>query len=249
MQPLFRLDGKSALITGAAHGIGLATARLFATQGARVAIADLDIEKAREAASNLGDGARAFRADVASVDECRSLALAVAEQFGSIDILVNNAGICPRVSFADASELDWDTLMNVNAKSQYFLMQAVVPIMRRQRGGRIINLASVAGRVGSALNASIYSATKGAVAMMTKSIAREVAADGILVNCVAPGLIATDILNDRAPDRLAKSVESIPLGRLGKADEVASLIAFLASDECSYSTGATFDISGGWVML
>jgi 3-oxoacyl-[acyl-carrier protein] reductase len=197
----------------------------------------------------LGDKAQAFRADVSNVDECRSLALAVAAQFGCIDILVNNAGICPRVSFADASETDWDTLMNVNAKSQYFMMQAVVPIMRRQRGGRIINLASVAGRVGSALNASIYSATKGAVAMMTKSIAREVAADGILVNCVAPGLIATDILNDRAADRVTNIVESIPLGRLGKASEVASLIAFLASDECSYCTGATFDISGGWVML
>jgi NAD(P)-dependent dehydrogenase (short-subunit alcohol dehydrogenase family) len=139
--------------------------------------------------------------------------------------------------------------MSVNAKSQYFLMQAVRPIMKRQGGGRIINLASSGGRVGSFNNASIYSGTKGAIVMFSKSVAREVAADGILVNCVAPGLVDTDLVRNLRPEQIQGLCGQIPLKRLGRPEEVAALVAFLASEECSYCTGATFDINGGWVMV
>jgi NAD(P)-dependent dehydrogenase (short-subunit alcohol dehydrogenase family) len=139
--------------------------------------------------------------------------------------------------------------MGVNAKSQYFLAQAVCPIMKRQGGGRIINVASTGGRVGGFANSSIYSGTKGAIVMFSKSIAREVAADGILVNCIAPGVLDTDLRRNLPPERTKAIRDQIPLKRLGKPEEVAAFIAFLASDECSYCTGATFDINGGWVML
>ena len=249
MKPLFRLDGKVAIVTGAAQGIGAAAARMLAEQGARVAVADRDQDGANKIAEEIGNGAEAFPVDVSSVEECQALIDNVASKFGRIDILVNNAGICPPLPYGDATESDWNRLMNVNARSQYFLIQAVCPIMKRQGGGRIVNLASAAGRVGSVLNASIYSATKAAILIFSKSIAREVAADGILINCVAPGPIKTEIQRNLPPDRLAAACEQIPLKRFGDPKEVAAVIAFLASDECSFCTGATFDVNGGWFML
>jgi NAD(P)-dependent dehydrogenase (short-subunit alcohol dehydrogenase family) len=249
MKPMFRLDGKVALVTGAARGIGAATARTLARQGARMALADLDLEGAKAVAGEIENGAQAFGADLAKVEECKALVAAVVAHFGRLDILVNNAGICPVQPFGTATEAEWDTMMNVNARSQYFLMQAVCPVMKRQGGGRIVNLSSAAGRVGSVLNASIYSGTKAAILMISKSIAREVAADGILVNCVAPGPIKTDIQRNLPADRLKAACDQIPLKRFGEPEEVAALIAFLASDECSFCTGATFDINGGWFML
>lgn len=249
MKPMFRLDDKVALVTGAARGIGAATACTLAKQGARVAVADLDQDGVKIIADQIGNGAEAFRADLSKVEECKALVAAVVGRYGRLDILVNNAGICPMQPFGTAAEADWDKLMNVNARSQYFLMQAVCPIMKRHGGGRIINLSSAAGRVGSVLNASIYSGTKAAILMISKSIAREVAADGILVNCVAPGPIKTDIQRNLPADRLKAACEQIPLKRFGEPEEVAALIAFLASDECSFCTGATFDVNGGWFML
>lgn len=249
MKPMFRLDDKVALVTGAARGIGAATACTLAKQGARVAVADLDHDGVKIIADQIGNGAEAFRADLSKVEECKALVAAVVGRYGRLDILVNNAGICPMQPFGTAAEADWDKLMNVNARSQYFLMQAVCPIMKRHGGGRIINLSSAAGRVGSVLNASIYSGTKAAILMISKSIAREVAADGILVNCVAPGPIKTELQRNLPADRLKAACEQIPLKRFGEPEEVAALIAFLASDECSFCTGATFDVNGGWFML
>jgi len=246
---MFRLDHKVAIVTGAARGVGAATTRLLARQGAKVAAADLRLEEIEGGAADSGLNVKGYRVDVANVAELRAFVAAVVADFGRIDVLVNNAGICPRLPFGESTEADFERLMNVNARSQYFLMQAVCPIMKRQGGGRIINLASTAGRVGSFANASIYSGTKGAIVMFTKSVAREVAADGILVNCIAPGVLDTDLVRNLPPDRLQLLCEQIPLKRLGRPDEVAALIAFLASDECSYCTGATFDINGGWVMV
>ncbi len=174
---------------------------------------------------------------------------AVVGDLGPVDILVNNAGICPRIPFEQSTEDDWERLMNVNARSQYFLCQAVVPVMRKQGCGRIINVASTGGRIGGFANSSIYSGTKGAIVMFTKSIAREVAKDGILVNCVAPGILDTDLMRNLPPENVKALCAQIPLQRLGKPEELAAVIAFLASDECSYATGATFDVNGGWVML
>ena len=246
---MFRLDDKVALVTGAARGIGAATAHTLARQGASIALADMDLEGAKAVADSIENGAQAFGVDLAQVEECKALVTAVVERFGRLDILVNNAGICPVQPFGTATEADWDTMMNVNARSQYFLMQAVCPVMKRQGSGRIINLSSAAGRVGSVLNASIYSGTKAAILMISKSIAREVAADGILVNCVAPGPIKTDIQRNLPADRLKAACDQIPLKRFGEPEEVAAVIAFLASDECSFCTGATFDVNGGWFML
>jgi NAD(P)-dependent dehydrogenase (short-subunit alcohol dehydrogenase family) len=251
---MFRLDSKVAIVTGAARGLGAAAARTLARQGARVAAADLQIEELRRASSTSDGGIEAdqikpYALDVSDVKGLRRFVDAVQADFGRIDILVNNAGICPRLSFEQTTEADFDRLMGVNARSQYFLCQAVVPIMRSQGGGRIINVASTGGRIGGFANSSAYSGTKGAVVMFTKSIAREVARDGILVNCIAPGVFDTDLMRNIPAEKVDAICSQIPIGRLGRPEEVASMIAFLASDECSYATGATFDINGGWVML
>jgi NAD(P)-dependent dehydrogenase (short-subunit alcohol dehydrogenase family) len=246
---MFRLDGKVAIVTGAARGLGAATAAVLAQQGARVAVADVKIAELQQVAKSLDASGKAYEVDVSSVEALQGFVQAVVRDFGRIDILINNAGICPRIAFEESSESDWERLMSVNAKSQYFLCQLVTPVMRRQGGGRIVNIASTGGRIGGFANSSIYSGTKGAIVMFTKSIAREVAKDGILVNCVAPGVLDTDLMRNLPPDRVAALCEQIPLRRLGQPREVAAMIAFLASDENSYATGATFDINGGWVML
>src|SRR5687768_12384147 len=239
---LFGLDHKVALVTGAARGLGRATARVLARQGARVAAADLAFEEVSQIAEEIGDAARPYRVDVSKVPELKSLVDAVVRDFGRLDILVNNAGICPRLPFAESTEADWDRLFNVNAKSQYFLCQAVWPVMKRQGGGRIINVGSTGGRVGGFANSSIYSGTKGAVIMFTKSLARELAADNILVNCIAPGLMDTDLMRNLPPDKIAALTEQIPLKHLADPEEIAKAIASLASDDNSYATGATLDV-------
>ncbi|NQU39740.1 MAG: glucose 1-dehydrogenase [Lentisphaerae bacterium] len=246
---MFQLDNKVALITGAAQGMGRAAARALAAQGARVALVDINVEKVALVADAIGPQARAYGTDVSDVGQIHQLVEDVVKDMGRIDVLVNNAGICPRLPFIDSTEANWDTLLNVNAKSQYFMMQAVCPVMKAQGGGRIINMASTSGRVGAFANASIYSGTKGAIVMFSKSVAREVAADNILINCVAPGCIATDMITDLPAEKREALCEQIPLKRLGTPEEVAALVVFLASDECSYCTGATFDVTGGWVMV
>jgi 3-oxoacyl-[acyl-carrier protein] reductase len=245
---VFRLDNKVAIVTGAARGIGRAIATALSYQGAQVAVVDILFDEVAAVATVIGSSARAYEADLSSVDAIRKLVDSVVADFGTIDVLVNNAGICPRLPFDQASESDWEKLMSVNAKSQYFFMQAVCPVMKAHGGGRIVNMASSGGRVGSVANASIYSGTKGAVIMFSKSVAREVADDGITVNCVAPGCIETDLITSLPAEKVQSLCDQIPLKRLGKPEEVASVVAFLASDAASYLTGAVIDVTGGWVM-
>ena len=245
----FRLDGKVALVTGAAQGVGAATAKVLSQQGARVAAVDIDESGVISVAEDLGDSVTPFLCDVSLVEEIGILVDKVVTDLGRLDVLVNNAGICPRIDFVDAMEEDWEKLVAVNAKSQYFMMQAVRPVMSAQSGGKIINIASTGGRIGSFVGASIYSGTKGAIVMFSKSVAREVAADNILVNCIAPGVLDTRLMANVTEEKRQAICEQIPLRRLGRPEEVAYLVAFIASDECSYATGATFDVNGGWVML
>lgn len=248
-QDLFRLDGKTAIVTGAARGLGAATASTLAQRGARVAAVDLHWGEGDSPFGDHKENITTFVGDVSQVAGMQALVAEIAAGFGRIDILVNNAAICPRLPFYESTEADWEKLMSVNAKSQYFLCQAVCRVMKAQGGGRIINVASTGGRTGSVTNASIYSGTKGAIVMFSKSIAREVAADGILVNCIAPGAMDTDLMRNLSPDRLKAFTDQVPLKRLGQPEEVARFIAFMASDAFGYATGATYDVNGGWVML
>ena len=246
---MFRLDDKVAIVTGAARGLGNAAVRTLVLQGARVAAVDIDFDGVAALTDGLGDVVKPYRVDVSDVNGLRQLVDEVAGDFGRIDILVNNAGICPRLPLADSTEDDWHKLMNINAKSQYFLCQAVWPAMKKQGGGRIVNVASTGGRTGGFANSSIYSGTKGAIVMFSKSIAREMAKDNILVNVIAPGVIDTDLMRNLPKEKTDAICAQIPLGRLGDPSEVAATIAFLVSDENSYTTGATFDINGGWLMF
>jgi len=246
---MFRLDKKVAIVTGAARGMGAATAIMLANQGAKVALVDVDGETMKGVTEEIGSNAKSYVVDISDVNKINKLIESVEQDLGRIDILVNNAGICPRLPFADSTEKDWQVLFDVNAKSQYFLCQAVWPIMKKQGGGRIVNICSSAGRIGGLIDASIYSGTKGAIAMFTKSIAREVVTDGILVNAVSPGEIETDMYRQLSKEQKEELCKKIPLGRPGTPQEVAAVTTFLVSDECSYCTGAMFDVAGGMVML
>jgi NAD(P)-dependent dehydrogenase (short-subunit alcohol dehydrogenase family) len=249
VNPLFRLDDQVAIVTGAARGVGAATVRVLAAQGARIAAVDLDRKGLQAIVDEVGASVKGYVVDLSDLKAAKRMVSSVFRHFGRLDVLVNIAGICPRLPFMESRPKDWELLNRVNARSQYFLCQAVCPIMKKLGGGRIINIASTGGRTGSFDNASIYAGTKGAIVMFSKSIAREVARDNILVNCVAPGVLDTRLMWSLPKKRLEKLCETIPLRRLGRPEEVAHCIAFLASRECSYATGATFDINGGWLMV
>ena len=235
------------LVTGCSTGFGRELVRAALGHGFRVVATARDPGTLEEFATHPDVLVAAL--DVTVPQQIADVVRQAETRFGRIDVLVANAGIRVFGTVLEATEEDWDRLMGINAKSQYFLMQAVCPVMKRQGGGRIVNVASSSGRTGAIVNASIYSGTKGGIVMFSKSIAREVAADNILINCVAPGVLDTEIMRNFPPEKVRAIADQIPLKRLGKPAEVAALIAFLASDECSYCTGATFDINGGWFML
>jgi 2-hydroxycyclohexanecarboxyl-CoA dehydrogenase len=244
-----RLDGRTALVTGGASGIGAATCRRLAAEGAKVAVTDLNLEPAAAVADEVGG--EAYELDVRSTD---SIAAAV-EAVGPIDVLVNNAGYDEFAFFTDTDEQLWDRVLAVNLRGVLAVTHAVLPGMQERRRGRIVSVASEAGRVGSHGSAA-YSAAKGGVIAFTKAIARENARYGITANAVAPGPIETPLLMS-APKQLGElgekvvrtMVGSTALRRLGKPDEVAAAIAYLASDDASYVTGQALGVSGGLAML
>jgi 2-hydroxycyclohexanecarboxyl-CoA dehydrogenase len=244
-----RLDGTIALVTGGASGIGAATARRLAAEGARVAIADLDLEGARAVAAEI-DGC-AVEMDVADGASVRAGVAGAAAHFGPPDILVNNAGTDRFAFFVNTDEQTWDFVLGVNLRGTIAVTHAVLPSMQRNGRGAIVNVASEAGRVGSQ-GSAIYSAAKAGVIGFTRAIAREGARFGVRVNAVAPGPIETPLLNSAEETlgeigaRLKRGmIEATQLKRAGTADEVAAAIAFLASDEASYITGQTVNVSGG----
>jgi NAD(P)-dependent dehydrogenase (short-subunit alcohol dehydrogenase family) len=246
------LAGKVAVISGAAsgRGIGLATARLFALHGARVAIVDLDSGAAQGAAEGLGPEHRGFACDVTHRDSCQDAAEQALAAFGQVDILINNAGITQPLRLMDISARDWDAVLDVNLRGVLHLSQALVPHMRARRQGSIACMSSVsAQRGGGIFGGPHYSAAKAGVLGLAKAMARELGPDGIRVNCVTPGLIQTDITGDKLNDDLRREiVKGIPLGRLGEAADVAGAFLFLASDLSAYITGAVIDVNGGMLI-
>ena len=250
------LRGKTAIITGAAsaRGIGLATAKRFAEEGARVAILDIDGPAAQAAAQGLeqsGDRTHiGVACNVADKDACAKAVETVIRAFDQIDILINNAGITQPVKFLDIKPGDWDRIQDVNLKGILFLSQAVIPHMQKRKAGSIACMSSVsAQRGGGIFGGPHYSAAKAGVLGLAKAMAREFGADGIRVNCVTPGLIGTDITSGKLTDDMrTKILEGIPLGRLGEAKDVAGIYTFLASDLSAYVTGAVIDVNGGMLI-
>ena len=246
------LQGKKAIISGAAsrRGIGLATARLFANHGARVAILDLDLNAAHEAAASLGDGHLGLRCDVTDAEACQSAVAAAIGKFGGVDILINNAGITQAVKTMEIDATSWHRIVDVNLTGVLLLSQAVIPHMKSRGKGSIVCMSSVsAQRGGGIFGGPHYSAAKAGVLGLAKAMAREFGPDGIRVNCVTPGLIETDITGDKlTPAMKADIIRGIPLGRLGAASDVANIYLFLASDLSAYVTGAVVDVNGGMLI-
>jgi NAD(P)-dependent dehydrogenase (short-subunit alcohol dehydrogenase family) len=246
------LRGKTAVISGAAsqRGIGLATAKLFAAHGAKVAILDLDLGAAHEAAASLGEGHLGLRCDVTDAEACNSSTGKVIERFGGIDVLVNNAGITQPVKTLQIDLPSWQRVVDVNLKGVLLLSQAVIPHMQSRGSGSIACMSSVsAQRGGGIFGGPHYSAAKAGVLGLAKAMAREFGGDGIRVNCVAPGLVETDITGDKlTPVMKSEIIKGIPLGRLGAATDVANIYLFLASDLSAYVTGAVIDVNGGMLI-
>ncbi|MGY2047174.1 SDR family NAD(P)-dependent oxidoreductase [Methylobacterium sp. JK268] len=246
------LSGKVCLITGAAslRGIGRATARLFAEQGGRVVILDLDAGQAEEAARTLGDGHAGLACDVTDKAACQAAAAETLSRFGRIDVLINNAGITQPLKIMDIAPENYDAVTDVNLRGTLYMSQAVIPQMRAQTSGSIVCMSSVsAQRGGGIFGGPHYSAAKGGVLGLCKAMARELGPDGIRANAVTPGLIQTDITGGKLTDDLkAEIIKGIPLGRLGVADDVAKACLFLASDLSAYTTGAVIDVNGGMLI-
>jgi NAD(P)-dependent dehydrogenase (short-subunit alcohol dehydrogenase family) len=253
-----RLDGRVAIVTGGAAGIGAAIARAYAGEGAYVVIGDRDRSAASATAAAIGANAIAFGVDVTREAEVQALARDTLARFGRIDILVNNAGIIRKAFVKDMTEETWDAVVDVNLKATFLSSKAVLPAMIDAKRGRIINIASIAGKVGEP-TASAYSAAKFGVIGFTRSLALEVAAYDILVNAICPGPIPTTLGQQGWRDGaevhgvgLDKVMERVnarsPLGRLGTPEQVARMALFIASDECDFTTGSAFNVDGGIIM-
>lgn len=253
-----RLAGRVAIITGGAAGIGAAIATAFHGEGASVVIVDLDGDKARFATDAFGERGLAIAANVTREHEVRDAVQATLQHFGHVDILVNNAGIMRKAFVADMSAELWDQVLDVNLKATFLCSKAVLPAMIERSGGRIINIASIAGKVGEP-TASAYSAAKFGVIGFTRSLALEVARHAILVNAICPGPIATALGKQGWADGavvegvgleqvMARVNSRSPLGRLGTPEQVARMALFIASDDCDFTTGSAFNVDGGIVM-
>src|SRR5438105_8771726 len=241
------LSGRSAVVTGGAQGIGRAIVERLLTSGASVAIWDRDGVLAEKTAGELGGRGKttAVVCDVTRLTEIEAARDATLKAFGRIDILVNNAGISgPNTTTWDYPIDAWHEVMRVNLDSAFYCCRAIIPLMIAQNYGRVVNIASIAGKEGNP-NAVAYSASKAGVVSLTKSLGKELAQSGVLVNCVTPAAAKTAIFDQMTETHIKYMLSKIPLGRFVHVEEIAALVCWLASADCSFSTGAVFDISGG----
>ena len=240
------LNGKTAIVTGGAQGIGLAIAESLLSKGVKVVIADINREKGEESAARLG--CSFTRTDVSSVADLTAMVRFAADTYGSVDILVNNAGILHSTPIEDITEQEWDRMSDINLKSVFFASQAALVHMKNAGWGRIVNISSLAGRMGGYANGVAYSATKAGVIGLTMAMARRVATTGVTVNAIAPGTTESDIIKQFTPEKIESLRGTIPMNRLGSPAEIAAAVSFLASPEASFITGATLDVNGGMYM-
>jgi NAD(P)-dependent dehydrogenase (short-subunit alcohol dehydrogenase family) len=242
---MFSLAGRTAIVTGAAAGIGEAIAIRLAHAGATIAVTDVNLSGAQRVAAALPNHAIAIEANVADAASVARAVEQVLQQTGKIDILVNNAGIAGPAAFIwDQTDEDWQRNIAINLTGVFNFCRAVVPHMRSRSYGRIVNIASIAGKEGNP-RMTPYSATKAGVIGLTKALAKEVATEGICVNAVSPAVVQTQILDQLTPEQVAYMTDKIPMRRTGKPEEIANVVHFLASSECSFVTAQCYDASGG----
>jgi 3-oxoacyl-[acyl-carrier protein] reductase len=246
-----KLKNRGAVITGAARGIGKAIALTLVREGAKVALIDVEkerIEALKEEIGKMGGQAIAIFCNITKNSEVKAMVDRVQRTFGRIDILVNNAGIIRRGTIETVTEEDWDRVIEVNLKGTFNCSQSVVEVMKRQGYGKIVNVSSIAGKMGDITSAPGYGSSKAGVDALTKTLARQLAPYGINVNAVSPHAIETEMSAQWSEERRKEIIASIPLGRLGKPEDVAEAVLFLASDQASFITGEILDVNGGALM-
>ncbi len=245
---MFDLTGRSALVTGASGGIGAGIARALHKQGAVVALSGTRVEPLEALASELGERAHVLPCNLSEKDAVEALPKQAVEAMGALDILVNNAGITKDNLFMRMSDEEWESVLNVNLTSTMRLCRGVLRGMMKARWGRIVNISSVVGATGNPGQAN-YAASKAGMVGLSKSLAYEVASRGITVNCVAPGFIITAMTDKLTEEQKAGILQQVPAGRMGEAGEIAAAVAYLASPEAAYVTGATLHVNGGMAMI
>ena len=241
------LSGKVALVTGSTRGIGRSIAETLASAGARVAVVGRELSRAETAAAEIGHGAKGFACDVSDTAQVATLVSDVEAAFGTLDILVNNAGLTKDNVVMRLKDEDWDAVINANLRGAFATIRAASRGMMKRRSGRIINISSVVGVIGNRGQAN-YAASKAGLIGLTKSVAKELASRNILCNAVAPGFIATDMTAALGPEQQKALEAQIPLERLGRPEDIASAVTFLASDHAAYITGQVLVVDGGMVM-
>jgi 3-oxoacyl-[acyl-carrier protein] reductase len=238
------LTGRTAIVTGAAQGLGEAIARALHARGTEVVVADVNVEAAERVAASLGAHARAAWVDVRD----RAAIERVVDDARDVDILVNNAAVTVSRSFWEIGQEEWDDVLDVNLRGVFFGCQLAGARMRERGWGRIVNLASLAGQQGGAVAGAHYAASKAGIIVLTKIVATELAPHGVTCNAIAPAAVRTPVMADMPTERLEAVRSRIPVGRFGEPEDVAALAAFLVSDEAGYITGATYDVNGGLFM-